>query len=89
MRTLFGVNQLAVPAATEPELGLVSRPATLPEMPVVEFSTSTSESELKHVTKFDYWSAGNSDEISKWLFPATFVIWNILYFLTNFLLSGR
>ena len=88
-RTLFGVNQLAVPTIIEPEPGLVSRPKTLPEIPVVEFSPGTSEEELKHVTKFDYWSIGNLDEISKWLFPVSFVVWNIVYFLINFLLSGR
>ena len=89
VQTLLDVKETLFTAATQPELRSATRPASLHKMPVVEFSPSTSEEQLKNVTRFDYWSIGNSDEISKWLFPSSFIVWNLLYFLINFLLSGR
>ena len=36
-----------------------------------------------------YWSTENADVISKWLFPATFAVWNFLYFILNYHMAGR
>ncbi|XP_063729203.1 glycine receptor subunit alpha-4-like isoform X2 [Symsagittifera roscoffensis] len=55
----------------------------------VEFSTDMKENELDKVTKFDYWSSGNADEICKWLFPSSFLIWNLVYFFIVMKVSGR
>ncbi|XP_075253148.1 glycine receptor subunit alphaZ1-like [Convolutriloba macropyga] len=55
----------------------------------VEFNGEIKEDELHKVTKFDYWSAGNADEICKWFFPSTFIGWNLAYFFVTYTLSGR
>ncbi|XP_075260079.1 glycine receptor subunit alpha-2-like isoform X2 [Convolutriloba macropyga] len=92
VRTLFGVNQAILDQSVAPgtAAGVYSPDDPLPEMPVIQYTgDEKTEAELRHVTKFSYWSAGNADEISKWLFPLCFAVWNLVYFLANYRFSGR
>ncbi|XP_063728317.1 gamma-aminobutyric acid receptor subunit rho-2-like isoform X2 [Symsagittifera roscoffensis] len=50
--------------------------------------SSLNNSEVS-LPRFDYWSAANADEICKWLFPSSFLLWNLLYFSIMYNVSGR
>ena len=91
VRKLFGArNNSTTPEEKMTEV-VVEEETDLSEPPQkeVEFSTDTNVEDLQKVTKFDYWSFGNADEISKWLFPLSFALWNFVYIFYNYHLSGR
>ena len=54
-----------------------------------EDRVSGGRGKLFGIINLDSFSKDNADEVSKWLFPLAFTVWNVAYFVMGMTLAGR
>ena len=86
-RAVFGLSKTAV-LESRSQFGWTDNPemmSSTADLVTDDIINGSDEFE----TSIPYWSISNADEISKWLFPSIFAIWNLIYVMINTHLASQ